>query len=544
MKHRLLFLAILLAFAQFAFAQNKVRSRSPFIQQATHAAVYREARGNAPPNDNCADAEAITVTVDCSTPINGDNANATMDGVDAICDDPGSDLLDVWYAVNAGAESILSIALTPADPAVQDWGLAVFDACGGTEVFCIVTPGVAQNVPVTPGTNYWIRVWSNTMFGVGGPFTLCVTPGESVPVPPNDVCSDVTPQALAIGGSIVINGTNVGAIDNEEEGVPCVWEAFTISTCADVHLSFCGTDPAYTAFNLRLYTDCSFLTVYFPGSYVECTDSNQVRCYANLPTGSYYYPVGQIGTGVGPYVLTFSAEACGTDAPPNDECAGAIVVTPTTDCAPQYFNPMCASQSLPGVDCGGFLGNANDDVWYTFTATAAELTIGGAPHGNMDIAMELFSGSCGSLTSIACGDVGGSGVPDDLLATGLTVGSTYYFRVYDFRPQFSWLEPGYDLCVVEGMGSSIGINEPDAQGAIMLFPNPTTGDFTVRVDPRCTNATITIIDATGRTVLVRNERNTTNGSVLVHAEGKLAPGLYTVRVDDGRTLSDTRLIIG
>ncbi|MBK7947151.1 MAG: hypothetical protein IPJ85_18430 [Flavobacteriales bacterium] len=71
---------------------------------------------------------------------------------------------------------------------------------------------------------------------------------------------------------MVVNGTNEGALDNELEGVPCVWEAFSISQCADVHVSFCGITPAWPFFNLRLYTNCTFTNPRTPGSYALCTD--------------------------------------------------------------------------------------------------------------------------------------------------------------------------------------------------------------------------------------------------------------------------------
>lgn len=543
MKHTLLLSALVFALAHAAIGQRSVNMRSVMDpDKSGRAHSHGGQRGNAPANDNCANAEAITVTADCTVLITGDNTDATLDGPISPCEGPGQNLLDVWYTLNAGTENILSIDLIPADPDNQDWALGVYDACGGTEVYCIILPGVPQNVPVTAGTDYWIRVWSNSAYGPGGPFTLCVIPGVDVPVPPNDLCTDAVVQTLAIGGSMVVNGTNEGALDNELEGVPCVWEAFSISECADVHLSFCGTTPAFEFFNLRLYTSCDFTSFSTPGSYVPCPDGNQERCYSNLAAGTYYYPVGQIGTGVGPYVLTFSAEACGTDAPANDECEGAIALTPSTECTTQFFAPLCASQSLAAVTCGTFTGDANDDVWYSFTATAADMTIGGAPVGNMDIVMQLFSGNCGALTPIACGDVGGMGVPDDLLASGLTVGDTYYFRVYDFRTQFAFEEPGYDLCVVEGLGSSVGIEEDSRPDPNALYPNPNDGTFTLRVDSRSGTANVVVLDALGRVVLNEQVR-LSGGLVVVNAAGRLAPGAYTVRCDDGRIVSEHRLVV-
>lgn len=544
MKQNLL-LAVLLLIALQSTAQSG-RSRHTNIGPGKpyHPAGNDARGGGAPANNDCANAEAITVAADCATLINGDNTDATVDGPDTNCENPGENVLDVWYAVNAGADSILSIDLSPEDPGTQDWAFAVYTSCGGGEVYCTVTPGVPQNVPVTAGTTYWIRVWSNPAFGTGGPFTLCVTPGENVPVPPNDLCGNAVVQSLSIGSSIAVNGTNEGALNNEDEAVPCVWEAFTIPACADVHISFCGTTPAYTTFNLRLYPDCSFTSPLFPGSYVVCSDGNQTRCHSNLPPGTYYYPVGQFDAGVGPYVLTFSAEACGTDAPANDECAGAIALTSTTECITQFFAPLCASQSMPAMTCNTFTGDANDDVWYSFTATATDMTIGGAPVGNMDIAMQLFGGSCGSLNPIACSDQGGSGAPDDLLASGLTINETYYLRVYDFRTQFAFEQPGYDLCVVEGLGSGVGI----ADGATValstvLHPNPSNGDFTIAVDPRATEVHIAILDAAGRMVMQHTGRATGASQLQVDASSQLAPGIYTVRVDDGSVVGTGKLVV-
>ncbi|HRT54165.1 MAG TPA: hypothetical protein P5291_08775, partial [Flavobacteriales bacterium] len=167
MKHTLLLITTFLLLAEAASAQ---RGNSRWLPTGTnkviaHAQHADGSRGSAPANDDCANAEAITVSADCTTPINGDNSEATLDGPDTNCEDPGANVLDVWYTVNSGSESFLSIDLYPADPNVQDWAFAVYTSCGGGEVTCAVTPGVPQNVPVTTGTDYWIRVWSNPDFG-------------------------------------------------------------------------------------------------------------------------------------------------------------------------------------------------------------------------------------------------------------------------------------------------------------------------------------------------------------------------------------------
>lgn len=543
MKQILLLLTVLLFAAHSGFAQSKQRVRSPYFHNTAAAHPSNGDRGNAPANDDCGNALSIVVLADCATPINGDNSAATNDGPDASCDDPGADLRDVWYTFNSGAEDTVAISLVPG-PGMTDFAFVLYDGCGGNEVFCQVLPPGPMNVPVSPGTDYVLRVHSNPFYGDPGPFTICVTlPVAVAPPPPNDLCSAVSPAPLTVGNSVTFMGDNTGATDTEGFGTGSAWEAFTLSTCADVKISYCGTTPAWSGLWTVLYDGCPPLTGVYVGSYdsTACGDQNFTMCFPNLAAGTYYYPVVQGITALGQYTLVVSAEPCGTVQATNDECAGAIPIVAHATCQPETFTNPCASQSLPGVTCGAFTGNANDDVWYSFVATATDMTIGGAPVGSMDIVMELFSGTCGALTSIGCGDVGGAGVADDLIASGLTVGDTYYFRVYDFSWRYAYEAPGYELCVVEGLGSGVGMPERTAEVNGGVYPNPSNGTFTIRANSGATITAVQVIDAAGRTVL-RGTPNKDRGAVHVDASA-LTPGTYVLRYTEDGALKNERLII-
>ncbi|HRF80250.1 MAG TPA: hypothetical protein PL070_09190, partial [Flavobacteriales bacterium] len=94
----------------------------------------------------------------------------------------------------------------------------------------MVAPVSAQEVEVTADTDYWIRVYSNLTYGVGGEFTLCVSSATvTTPTPPNDLCADAVPQVVALGSSVSFNGDNTGATDSEGIGYNSAWEAFTIN---------------------------------------------------------------------------------------------------------------------------------------------------------------------------------------------------------------------------------------------------------------------------------------------------------------------------
>ena len=113
-----------------------------------------------------------------------------------------------------------------------------------------------------------------------------------------------------------------------------------------------------------------------------------------------------------------------------DECSSAVVITPTfTTCNYQAGSSGGATQSM--ISCSGG-GIADDDVWYSFVANSTLMEISVSPTVGYDAVIQLFSGACGSLTSIQCKDVNGLNGLEVLQATGLTIGNTYRFRVYHY----------------------------------------------------------------------------------------------------------------
>ncbi len=107
----------------------------------------------------------------------------------------------------------------------------------------------------------------------------------------------------------------------------------------------------------------------------------------------------------------------------NDEPAGALLLGYTGSYSVR-FNTAGATQSLPGADCH-VDDHADDDIWFTFVATnaTARLVVG---DGTAEVTIELFSGTPGNLTSIACdGNI--------LELPTLIAGQTYYTRVYSWN---------------------------------------------------------------------------------------------------------------
>lgn len=119
---------------------------------------------------------------------------------------------------------------------------------------------------------------------------------------------------------------------------------------------------------------------------------------------------------------------CGTIFSQNDNCASAPVLTISPTCSsPVAGTSAGATQSFPGC-----VGNADDDVWYQFVASATSVSIQVTPSASYDPVVEFFSGPCNSLVSLVCEDNGLTGATENLFVGGLTIGNTYSFRIYHY----------------------------------------------------------------------------------------------------------------
>ncbi|MBI3517979.1 MAG: T9SS type A sorting domain-containing protein [Bacteroidetes bacterium] len=121
---------------------------------------------------------------------------------------------------------------------------------------------------------------------------------------------------------------------------------------------------------------------------------------------------------------------CPPTPPSNDDCTGATsaAVSPSTTCASLTNGTLLgATASSQANGCNA--GNDDNDVWYSFVATSPShsITINNIAGSETDMYHSVYAGTCGSLgTSIDCSD------PNTSLVNGLTVGNTYYIRVYTY----------------------------------------------------------------------------------------------------------------
>jgi hypothetical protein len=382
----------------------------------------------APANNDCAGAAILTVNggTACAATTSGSTSMATQS--QAGCSGTADD--DVWYRFVATAATH-AISVTPGT--LYDAVFEVFSgSCGAlTSMTCIDSSfGTAAETAVISGlavgSTYFVRVYSYASGADQGTFTLCVT----TPVTPaNDNCSGavslaVNPTATcAVGAS----GTTASATQSlagcAGTADDDVWYSFTAT--GPTHVVTVVPDSLYDAVFQVFSGGCGVL------SSLYCVDGTigapETATLTGLTAGAtYYLRVYSYSAAIADQG-TFTVCVTTPVPPANDNCTGAIALVPDEDCTGTLGTTSYATQSMPGC-----AGTADDDVWFSFVATDTSHTINVTPDTLYDAVFQVFSGSCGALTSVACtdGNIGATGESANI--TGLTVGATYYIRVYTY----------------------------------------------------------------------------------------------------------------
>ena len=158
----------------------------------------------------------------------------------------------------------------------------------------------------------------------------------------------------------------------------------------------------------------------------------RILLWCLLPVSIILHAKVEIGT------LSFGKKESGErnkawNPPANDNCEDAVLLTVNSDLncgvvtAGTTLN--ATDSDLAGSPCFGY---PDDDVWYKFTATASihvislRNIVSVGSENSTDMYFQVFSGACGNLTSIVCSD------PEENIVRELTVGETYYIRVYSY----------------------------------------------------------------------------------------------------------------
>jgi trimeric autotransporter adhesin len=384
--------------------------------------------GQAPANDNCTAPILLTSSSAgvCSAALDIQNAtNSAPTG--SLGGATSTTTYDVWFTYKAKSTPVtINFNLTGSEFATNIPYIEVFSGSCGS--FTLVASGTATSrltvSGLTANSTYYIRMYVKLNPNVNGSasayygYTVCLTDppanddcGGAVSLTSNTTCTTTTSTMdLATASSGITAGCAPAGTHYD------VWYSFTAASTTEV-VTISNTGSTINNSAVQIFSGAC-------GSLISLACGSTTATATGLTINNTYYVrvsnVGSDPSGSG----TANFDICVTHAPQppaNDDCASADALTIATGKAGTVW---LATNSGISTVCSG---TPDDDVWYTFipSATSATVTLSGvgtnlATSGAM---IQVFSGSCGSLTSIACGTSG-------MTALGLTPGSTYYVRVY------------------------------------------------------------------------------------------------------------------
>lgn len=466
---------------------------------------------------------AVYLGTDACAVTNDDLVNCNDDGAAALCPDSGSDLT---FLATAGSTYVLRLG------GFANEETPIATGMGTVRLVRLNVPDndACQNaIPVGLG----VTEFSNSTATVDGPDH-----------PGNDICF----------------GFGFPGMDAD------IWYTYTPDFTGSVKWDLCGT----INFDSRV-------AVYQPGSNCppapeDLYSCNDVGMGDNCPAGEFnsqlFFDVeeGQTyllrlggyavsGTGLGTFSLTNEAPP---EPPANDSCANAIetqIITPqeaddfdfveigTTIGATvpdNFVFPRCAN---PTGEWG--------DVWYSVQT-----------QGNDTLQLRVFSdgddpatvlyvdafASC--MQDTIAGDTSFCYRIDDeenlgrvSTITGLPSGEniTIYIRVASF---VTFFQPGtFGLQIVSQISTStrdaLRVND------LKLYPNPASEQITVSMNlPEATNLEAQVFDLLGRNVVSNRLGNLPGGDQQFTLNtSDLSPGVYSLRLTDGRASQSLKFVI-
>lgn len=430
-------------------------------------------------------AACVPNTVIASIPYTQTGMNTAGSGDDfSSADACGSSYMngdDYTFSYTPSVSQCVTISLSN----TATWvGLFVTDGCpsaGG--VTCVASSTSSSGNPTVSGVNlaagityfFTVSTWPSPQTT---PFDINIF--ACPPPPANDECVTATP--------VPVNPTNICAtsVAGTIGSATASWQA---NACGgtdddDVWYSFVATNPTQliNLNNVAGSTTDLYHSVYSGtcgalGAALVCSDPNNSVVTGLIPGNTYYVRVYSWTSTPG---QTTTFDICiGTPPPPpaNDNCGGAIPVTVSnTSCNYTTGTIYSATPSTQANGCGG---TADDDVWYSFVATSpsVNITLTNITGGTTDLYHSVYAGSCGAPgAALVCSD------PNTSTVTGLTVGNTYFVRVYSWTSTAGQTSV-FDLCILAAGACGTPNNQDYCVAPAILTPGTsfssnTSGTYT------------------------------------------------------------------
>ena len=369
-------------------------------------------------NLTCTGATGIAGTINPTAYTNSTSASAGVTLPALSCNGFTTTTRDFWFtAVVPASGSLVVTVEAGSNPTITPsdfWDMALYSSssatCAGSTFSLLTSSCVASEAPSlkvtgqTAGSTVYVRVWREAAFTQTAARSYFISAFDgNIPTP---ACPTyVNPVSGATGFT----------------GLDFVWTQAADATAYDFYLG----NSAGSALNLGTFDKSIYANDTLNIPYGNVSGST-VDYFIPPGAASVWYVAPRncisVATGCASGARTFTAAS----APLNENCSGAFTFTSGTI----FFSPSAFSTQSQAA--GACPTDYAADVWFKFTTNAVggSATIDAASDGFTDVGIEVFSGTCGSLTPIGCVD----DFSDDeqLVLTSLAPNTTYYMRLYTY----------------------------------------------------------------------------------------------------------------
>ncbi len=381
------------------------------LQQETDFVIRVDERAPPPANDLCANAIDLTRGV----PANGTTAGATQDGT-ASC---GADEWDVWYTFTPLPSTSYRLRLNNISTSAS---LAVFDACGGSELFCDT-----GTVALPPLVNF-------TSDSLGSPLTFRVATDEGLveetdfqivvdfppPPPANDDCFNATVVSL----NEILAGTTIGA--TQDGTASCgsdeldVWYFFDPEPNTAYRVR---TTDTTGALSLAVFDSCG-------GTEIDCATGGSVVPHVDFISDAMGTPiVARVASDEGSFEEIDFVFTVNLAVPPaNDLCASATVVDLSSGPFLDFQDTVGATDDGDSFSCATSSPNGNKSIWYSVTTTSTMELVATVNPVFYNPNLVVYTGTCGAWTEIVCDANNSNGAIDTVTWTA-EANTTYLVSV-------------------------------------------------------------------------------------------------------------------
>ncbi|MFK8057302.1 MAG: T9SS type A sorting domain-containing protein [Saprospiraceae bacterium] len=362
-----------------------------------------------PTNDDPGNAIPLTLGVAVTSVT---TSGATDSGLD-ICENGFNDEDDdIFFTFIAPSSGNITVALANPVGVDQFPALSILSLSGETyscQDFSNSTTGTFTGLAA--GTTYFLQVYSFLESPSAVTFDVMVS--ETPGAPDNDDCAD----AVSLSMGVAVSG-NLAAATNS--GVdPCgnslanddVWYSFVATTSSSsVYVNRTGGSNDGLRMGVHggscdalVSVSCNTFggeSLYLTGLTID--ETYYVQVFSNLTTGES--------------TMAFDIEV--VVPPGNDACSTATSLA----CGGSVTNSYRGATPSAETAC------VTRGVWYTVVGTGGMMTLAASPSSTNDVAFEVYTGSCGSLTSEFCQDSEIGGVVESYAFISLA-DEVYYVNV-------------------------------------------------------------------------------------------------------------------